>query len=331
MFSIQINHLALNLILILICWECNIVSFASMISSIENLKIEGDYRSIRLQWTYNPPNDSYRFDFQIKLCELNNWNHRNICKTKFLYQINVRNHSMIDNQRHENDDPVLEIHQTNQTNQFKVSILGLRVQTSYSVLISPVPKNADENSLIHHEQKQIEPIIVTTKGFSAKTSRCLANSSEIEVFTGPYFNGKILVEGIENPSCILNGDRKNRKESYIFVINHDQCKSKTINNTRIESVVIVNENREIMTHHSRRYVVICGFDPDRYTLTASVSMPNFLLKKFHDRYRERSSSPTKKNQFDSEASLNVQNEWNSVRRYPVYIENQTMIVAKKFS
>lgn len=108
--------------------------------------------------------DSLLSSCLLRLCELNNWNHRNICKTKFLYQINVRNHSMIDNQRHENDDPVLEIHQTNQTNQFKVSILGLRVQTSYSVLISPVPKNADENSLIHHEQKQIEPIIVTTKG-----------------------------------------------------------------------------------------------------------------------------------------------------------------------
>ena len=63
---------------------------------------------------------------------------------------------------------------------------------------------------------------------NARTLRCLANQSEIQVFTGPYFGGRISVEGSDNPACLINGDRNNPENSYNFTINHELCKSKTI-------------------------------------------------------------------------------------------------------
>ena len=52
-------------------------------------------------------------------------------------------------------------------------------------------------------------------------------------------------------------------------------------------MVIVHENKEILTHNSRRYMVVCTFMPEIYSLTASVAVPNHLLKKFFDRIREK--------------------------------------------
>lgn len=63
---------------------------------------------------------------------------------------------------------------------------------------------------------------------SAKTSRCLANTSEIEVFTGPYFGGKISVEGSTSPLCAIYGDKESPKSVYTFVINYNLCGSKLI-------------------------------------------------------------------------------------------------------
>lgn len=73
---------------------------------------------------------------------------------------------------------------------------------------------------------------------------------------------------------------------------------------------MVNENREILTHNSRRYLVICGFDPDKYTLTASVAVPSFLLKKF-DKW-----PPV------------LDKRENPKGRYPVYIERNPFLLNK---
>lgn len=55
------------------------------------------------------------------------------------------------------------------------------------------------------------------------------------------------------------------------------------NNSRIETMVIVQENREILTHNSRRFLVVCNFVPETFTFKASVAMPIHLLnrKKAH--------------------------------------------------
>lgn len=52
-------------------------------------------------------------------------------------------------------------------------------------------------------------------------------------------------------------------------------------------MVIVHENRDILTHNSRRYLVLCTFTPQLYSLTASASVPAHLLRKVIDRLRER--------------------------------------------
>lgn len=46
-------------------------------------------------------------------------------------------------------------------------------------------------------------------------------------------------------------------------------------------MVMVHENREILTHNSRRFLVVCNFVPETYTLTASVAVPTHLLKRKH--------------------------------------------------
>ena len=44
---------------------------------------------------------------------------------------------------------------------------------------------------------------------------------------------------------------------------------------------MVHENREILTHNTRRFLVVCNFIPETYTLTASVAVPTHLLKRKH--------------------------------------------------
>lgn len=44
-------------------------------------------------------------------------------------------------------------------------------------------------------------------------------------------------------------------------------------------MIIVHENREILTHNSRRFLVVCNFPTGTFSFTASVDVPPHLLKK----------------------------------------------------
>lgn len=44
-------------------------------------------------------------------------------------------------------------------------------------------------------------------------------------------------------------------------------------------MVMVHENKEILTHNSRRFLVVCNFVPETFTLKATVDMPMHLLKR----------------------------------------------------
>lgn len=44
-------------------------------------------------------------------------------------------------------------------------------------------------------------------------------------------------------------------------------------------MIIVHENKEILTHNSRRFLVVCNFPPESYTLKASVEVPSHLIKR----------------------------------------------------
>lgn len=77
------------------------------------------------------------------------------------------------------------------------------------------------------------------------------------------------------------------------------------NNSRIEAMVIVHENKEILTHNSKRYLVVCTFAPESYTLTASVSVPNHLLKKLFDRMKEKQSTTDSQQNTTNELSDSI--------------------------
>lgn len=52
-------------------------------------------------------------------------------------------------------------------------------------------------------------------------------------------------------------------------------------------MVIVHENKEILTHNSKRYLVVCTFAPESYTLTASVAVPSHLIRKLFEKIRTK--------------------------------------------
>lgn len=88
---------------------------------------------------------------------------------------------------------------------------------------------------------------------SAQATRCLPTASEIEVETGPYFGGKIVVDG---GNCGIKGDPSDAKDKYIMRIDHKICGSmvKPETNT-VETFITVQENLGIFTHSTRRLVL----------------------------------------------------------------------------
>lgn len=56
-------------------------------------------------------------------------------------------------------------------------------------------------------------------------------------------------------------------------------------------MIIVHENREILTHNSRRFLVVCNFPAETYSFTASVDVPPHLLKRKKTGPHETESAP----------------------------------------
>ena len=56
-------------------------------------------------------------------------------------------------------------------------------------------------------------------------------------------------------------------------------------------MIIVHENREILTHNSRRFLVVCNFPAETFTFTASVDVPPHLLKRKKAVQHETESLP----------------------------------------
>lgn len=85
---------------------------------------------------------------------------------------------------------------------------------------------------------------------AAEATKCLPNASEIQVETGPYFGGKIMVDG---GKCVLRGNPNNPTEMYTMRIDHSKCGSmiKPETNT-VETFITVQENLGIFTHSTRR-------------------------------------------------------------------------------
>ncbi|KAG4074880.1 hypothetical protein HA402_009305 [Bradysia odoriphaga] len=118
-----------------------------------------------------------------------------------------------------------------------------------------------------------EKIIVPTKGFSAQATKCLPHASEIEIQTGPFFGGIIMTENNEN--CRIQGDHRSDQDRYVIRIDHDKCGSKVDHEMlQVQTFITVQENLGIFTHSTRRFVVMCSYQPDTLTVRTSFSVPS---------------------------------------------------------
>lgn len=231
---------------------------------IEDVLVEPDYRAVRLSWRYSRgPEPS---GFTVRVCELSGWRSKQPCR--------VRHLSLDGSKQKYNVHDVLR--KTNR-GRYEADIYQLRMFTNYSFTVEP---NTALRPLIYsntefERAKVIRPknVQTTTKGFSARASRCLGNSTDVEVQTGPFFAGKISVEDVQDERCAIYGEQTDPRSVYTLTIDHSICGSKKVNNSRIETPVLVHENKELVTHNSRRFLVICNFLPDNFTIKASLNIP----------------------------------------------------------
>ncbi|KAI5704655.1 hypothetical protein M8J75_007674 [Diaphorina citri] len=205
----------------------------------EVLRLTGvpDYRFVTLSWEYPRPSTSL-YGFHINYCELQAWG-PNRCKTKILD--NIGSDELIGPGRH--------------FKSYSVVINGLRMATNYSFHVRPLD----------------------SKKISAKASLCLPDTSEVEVSTGPYFGGRIAVEGadgapIQSDACSVGGDVTSPRDSYILRIDHKLCASK-VNRTAVQTYILVQENLPILTHSTRRFLVLCTFQPETLTNQSTSAEP----------------------------------------------------------
>jgi hypothetical protein len=54
---------------------------------------------------------------------------------------------------------------------------------------------------------------------------------------------------------------------YTLRIKHKECGS-IIDGSKVTSVIVVQENIPILTHSTRRFVVVCSFSPDSFIVKA---------------------------------------------------------------
>uniref|UniRef100_A0A8D8Z213 Fibronectin type-III domain-containing protein n=1 Tax=Cacopsylla melanoneura TaxID=428564 RepID=A0A8D8Z213_9HEMI len=223
----------------------------------EVLHISGvpDYRFVTLSWEYPRPAPSL-YAFHINYCELQAWG-PNRCKTKIVD--NIGSDDLIGPGRH--------------FKSYSVVIQGLRMATNYSFHVRPLDSKKSSST-----KGLGKKIIVSTMGFSAKASLCLPDSSEVEVSTGPYFGGRIAVEGpdgapLQSDECSVGGDPTSPRDSYILRIDHKLCASQ-VNRTAVQTYILVQENLPILTHSTRRFLVLCTFQPETLTVRAGINLPS---------------------------------------------------------
>lgn len=239
---------------------------------------EPNYKSVNLTWEveFVPATSSSNNDtdassslppknFQIFYCEMQSFGpHR--CRSKVI------------------EDQKLDQELDKETNEpirhYTARVDNLRMATKYSFHIKPQLKKKNlkisgRSELLDNEIEndlfQGQSIVIPTKGFSAQATKCLPHASEIEVETGPYFGGKIAVDG---GNCGVKGNPKEPTDKYIMRIDHKMCGSlvKPETNT-VETFITVQENLGIFTHSTRRFVVVCSFQSGMQTVRASFTVP----------------------------------------------------------
>nr|XP_037272911.1 uncharacterized protein LOC119164805 [Rhipicephalus microplus] len=246
---------------------------------VEHLEAQASYRTAHLRWQYRhlPQPQAFR----VQTCELLPW----LPKTG--PRCRVRRLSLREPQTVYDTDGTprsLDLLRKSSKSGYEALIGDLRLLTNYSVAVEPDFSSDSDANAILYGSGQI-PADAAGEGrpalpdVSARAERCLANASRVVVSTGPFFGGKIAVEDSNDDACLVYGDPNSPQDAYTLDIDHKRCGSRLVNGSKMETNIIVHENRDIITHNTRRYLVVCSFLPDTYTITASVNLPLVRGKK----------------------------------------------------
>ncbi|KNC22947.1 hypothetical protein FF38_13751 [Lucilia cuprina] len=264
--------------------QTNIIAPAAGKFEIHSVSGEPNYKYVNLTWEVEfvgtddadaitnssaevePPSS-----FQVFFCEIQSFGpHR--CRSKVV-------NGSTSLQMYDNTDNDLEVvDKIRQVRQYMTQVDNLRMATKYSFHIRSLPKHKnmkvtgrseifnneiEGEDFLSNNMVQGQTIVVPTKGSQA--TRCLPTASEIEVETGPYFGGKIVVDG---GNCGIKGDPNDAKDKYVMRIDHKACGSmvKPETNT-VETFITVQENLGIFTHSTRSY------QSGLQTVRASFSVP----------------------------------------------------------
>ncbi|CAH1133679.1 unnamed protein product [Ceutorhynchus assimilis] len=227
-------------------------------SAIKNFIGEPDYRQVRLHWEIEKsalPKNGYN----VRYCELQTWGQQR-CRLQLV------NNTAVEKNFIDGDEEL---------KQYSADIKGLRMATTYSFEIKPVKDKDGKEREVRAEgdDRNQNMIIIPTKGFSAKATQCLPHASEIEVSTGPFFGGRIAVEAADGERCAIDGEPNSARDTYTLRINHTECGSQ-VNETTVATFVLVQENLPILTHSTRRFLVLCSYQPETLTVRAGISLPN---------------------------------------------------------
>ncbi|RZC37023.1 uncharacterized protein BDFB_006031, partial [Asbolus verrucosus] len=212
---------------------------------IKNLSGEPDYRQVRLHWE----TDDSPADFQIRYCELQTWGAQR-CRTQ----------TVTDSVENDVED---------RARVYSADVKGLRMATTYSFEVKRAREPAGREDRAEGDKNQ-NIIVIPTKG--SKATQCLPHASEIEVSTGPYFGGRIAVEAADGERCALDGEADSPRDTYTLRINHTECGSR-VNDTTVATFVLVQENLPILTHSTRRFLVLCSYQPETLTVRAGINLP----------------------------------------------------------
>ncbi|CAH0557753.1 unnamed protein product [Brassicogethes aeneus] len=227
------------------------------VATVKNLMGEPDYRQVRLHWE-TEPNSVPKNGYSVRYCELQTWGAQR-----------CRSQAVKEPETSEND---VETNNEESMKNFAADVKGLRMATTYSFEIKAVKDVMERKDRAEGDDKNENIIVIPTKGFSAKATQCLPQASEIEVSTGPHFGGRIAVEGPDGERCAIDGDSNSPRDIYTLRINHTECGSQ-VNETTVATFVIVQENLPILTHSTRRFLVLCSYQPETLTVRAGINLP----------------------------------------------------------
>lgn len=84
---------------------------------------------------------------------------------------------------------------------------------------------------------------------------------------GRGLGGPPEVPGSGDEPCAVAGDASSPRESYTLRIDHRRCGSH-VNRSTVATFILVQENLPILTHSTRRFLVLCTFQPDALIVRA---------------------------------------------------------------